>query len=477
MSARTPFIPQRTTSRPAPADQSKPSSNSAAHSDAFRPNGLLHPSSGSPPSADDSAYQQKQPDPPSLLNGINKPLNLSGLSKKKSSQPHKNTNSIKSGKHLDDSHTRSPKDQQALRVTVPRPSSPFFPNSSGFIATNSFRSTSLAHTQNTPSLISGDDFSSNNAHISTSASPASDGPLAATQGSDRIQYSQAFDSSALMRASARSSSRPSLEKIHEVAEEDLPLESYEAATREDERREFSVPAVEDLDNYPGRFATSSGRGNEDDAQQTLRRTSKRIQRPEDHEELEYGNVTKKYKMDTATNDFKAPPYSRNSPAASYLHDQGAITEHQRRRSHSHVNSQFEPPHADLVASQAQPDKQQVVQGLALHRLLGQDLDIYVEAHVEAYEQAKKKWSECSMDEWKTGADELASKFTEMLDFVKAHMISKLALYASLQSTVSAHRDVLSEREKVLKEARESLVREGGNVVSGKGAVMCATGQR
>ena len=55
-------------------------------------------------------------------------------------------------------------------------------------------------------------------------------------------------------------------------------------------------------------------------------------------------------------------------------------------------------------SPARLDKQQVVQGLALHRLLGQDLDIYVEAHVEAYEQAKKKWSECSMDEWKVGAD-------------------------------------------------------------------------
>ena len=41
---------------------------------------------------------------------------------------------------------------------------------------------------------------------------------------------------------------------------------------------------------------------------------------------------------------------------------------------------------------------------ALYQLLGQDLDIYVEAHAVAYEQMRKKWTECSIDEWKKGAD-------------------------------------------------------------------------
>ncbi len=41
---------------------------------------------------------------------------------------------------------------------------------------------------------------------------------------------------------------------------------------------------------------------------------------------------------------------------------------------------------------------------ALYRLLGQDLDICVEAHADAYEQARKKWSECSIEEWTQGAD-------------------------------------------------------------------------
>ncbi len=41
---------------------------------------------------------------------------------------------------------------------------------------------------------------------------------------------------------------------------------------------------------------------------------------------------------------------------------------------------------------------------ALYTLLGQDLDIYVEAHADSYEQARKKWSECSQEEWTRGAD-------------------------------------------------------------------------
>ena len=42
--------------------------------------------------------------------------------------------------------------------------------------------------------------------------------------------------------------------------------------------------------------------------------------------------------------------------------------------------------------------------------------------------------------------------------------TKLALYASMQTNIDEHKQVLSEREKTLKEARESLVREGGAVV-------------
>ena len=41
---------------------------------------------------------------------------------------------------------------------------------------------------------------------------------------------------------------------------------------------------------------------------------------------------------------------------------------------------------------------------ALYMLLGQDFDVVMEAHADAYQQARKKWSECSVEEWTQGAD-------------------------------------------------------------------------
>lgn len=42
--------------------------------------------------------------------------------------------------------------------------------------------------------------------------------------------------------------------------------------------------------------------------------------------------------------------------------------------------------------------------------------------------------------------------------------TKIGLYTTLHAHVTNHRAVLSEREKMLKEAQESLVRSGGSVV-------------
>ena len=44
--------------------------------------------------------------------------------------------------------------------------------------------------------------------------------------------------------------------------------------------------------------------------------------------------------------------------------------------------------------------------------------------------------------------------------------SKLALYSSLHGTVSEHRVVLMEREKMLNGARENLLKDGEAVVGG-----------
>lgn len=41
---------------------------------------------------------------------------------------------------------------------------------------------------------------------------------------------------------------------------------------------------------------------------------------------------------------------------------------------------------------------------ALFRLFGQELDTYADVQIDVYAQAKKKWSECTIEEWKAGAD-------------------------------------------------------------------------
>ena len=41
---------------------------------------------------------------------------------------------------------------------------------------------------------------------------------------------------------------------------------------------------------------------------------------------------------------------------------------------------------------------------ALLQLFGQETDMFINAHLDAYEDAKKKWANCSIDEWKAGAD-------------------------------------------------------------------------
>ena len=60
-------------------------------------------------------------------------------------------------------------------------------------------------------------------------------------------------------------------------------------------------------------------------------------------------------------------------------------------------------------------------------------------------------------------------FSHSLDLIVITHIhsTKLQLYASLDSKLSTHRAVLSKREDALKDAREALVRDGANVVSGK----------
>ncbi|EPQ54166.1 hypothetical protein GLOTRDRAFT_130552 [Gloeophyllum trabeum ATCC 11539] len=109
-------------------------------------------------------------------------------------------------------------------------------------------------------------------------------------------------------------------------------------------------------------------------------------------------------------------------------------------------------------------------GGIVHRLFGLEPYASVDEYLGAYEAAKRRWTECTLEEWQTGADEMMSKFGEVMDFVKDHLRAKTSLYTSLHSKVEEHKAVLGSREKVLKDVRESLVRQSGNVV-GSGVVL------
>ena len=63
----------------------------------------------------------------------------------------------------------------------------------------------------------------------------------------------------------------------------------------------------------------------------------------------------------------------------------------------------------MAAPQAQSQPMVVERGEALYKLFGQELTGFVEGHVDAYEEAKKRWSECSMEEWRAGADGASRK--------------------------------------------------------------------
>lgn len=41
---------------------------------------------------------------------------------------------------------------------------------------------------------------------------------------------------------------------------------------------------------------------------------------------------------------------------------------------------------------------------ALCKLLGQDFEKFINEHLDAYNEAKKKWSECSIEEWRAGGE-------------------------------------------------------------------------
>ncbi|KAJ3799388.1 hypothetical protein GGU11DRAFT_743401 [Lentinula aff. detonsa] len=104
-------------------------------------------------------------------------------------------------------------------------------------------------------------------------------------------------------------------------------------------------------------------------------------------------------------------------------------------------------------------------GDALDKLLGCQAHVYIEDHMEKYEQLAMKWKDCSMEEWVKGADEIMAKYVKILDFVKNHMTTKLKLFTSFDQQLEAHNSVLNDRAKVLDGVKSKLVVQSGSILA------------
>ncbi|KAH8118031.1 hypothetical protein DFH11DRAFT_1541281 [Phellopilus nigrolimitatus] len=169
-----------------------------------------------------------------------------------------------------------------------------------------------------------------------------------------------------------------------------------------------------------------------------------------------------------------PVHRYHTPANPQVHDDQRRHGRSRSRSLAQVLvSGSTPPRPEQHSNTNTELERDGYQGLA--RLLGVDMECYLAEHVAQYDAAKTRWTSCSMEEWQAGANEMTERFGKLVDFVKDHMTTKLALFASLHGTVAQHKTVLKERETLLTGMRERLVKDAGMVLGGSAGNSAAGG--
>ncbi|KAI0342547.1 hypothetical protein BDW22DRAFT_1484753 [Trametopsis cervina] len=429
MSARQPFMPQLkqdTSANDSSSDSLKADTSMSSDGD------------GNRTSSTSLSLHSMNSDDTSISSGINKPLNISSLMKNK---PHTSANasSLKTRASIETEAKRpfSPSTKpfhpainpRGARIAAP---SPFFPSTASFQSISAFRTPRIPSPTKLHSAASVEDLNMNQPHTSDSV------PLPVPHSEEHsynIQRGSPYERS---RSAASGKDQPG----DRQRERSGGLEDFNPG-------ENGLGA-----HYRAPFLNPDRADHEQDRYTKMppRRVLKRVERVDDKDNNgDYGNP-KRYKLDD-DDDVPSACDSHGNLLTSYPFSP------QRSPSPavSHAGS--------LYASSGQPPAPipDVRKNHAIARLLGQDLDSYVSTHQDIYEDAKKKWTECTIEEWKTGADELAGRFSHLLDYVKDHMNTKLSLYASFADNLSAHRTVLQERESTLEDVRRTLIRNGGNV--------------
>ena len=65
----------------------------------------------------------------------------------------------------------------------------------------------------------------------------------------------------------------------------------------------------------------------------------------------------------------------------------------------------QPPQAQVGGNQPNVGSQNSeLEHHALYRLLGADMDRYFAENLEKYENTRKRWTDCKLDEWQAGAN-------------------------------------------------------------------------
>ncbi|TFK73215.1 hypothetical protein BDN72DRAFT_894059 [Pluteus cervinus] len=96
------------------------------------------------------------------------------------------------------------------------------------------------------------------------------------------------------------------------------------------------------------------------------------------------------------------------------------------------------------------------------KIFGCDTDEYIQEHIQKYDALFSKWQDSTLEDWEAGADEMAAKFGDVLDFAKTRMSAKLRLYATFDAKTAAHKATLRERDRVLASAKNRLVQDSGS---------------
>ncbi|PPQ69750.1 hypothetical protein CVT26_014025 [Gymnopilus dilepis] len=202
-----------------------------------------------------------------------------------------------------------------------------------------------------------------------------------------------------------------------------------------------------------------------------KRTIEQLEEGDD--ERRYENAPKRQKVSTSTEENQSgnlidmpPIQDRPSSGFSHSMDRRSVhaqvrespVSHRGRPQSRQTSSRAEYPGYHMQSPQ-QPQRRDVS---ALDSLLGLDTDLFVRENLDLYDQLFHKWSNCTLTEWSAGANEIASQYCKILDYVKDYVTDKVKLYGNLHSDLDKHDVILNQRNNDLTSAKKRLIQESGS---------------